>query len=177
MGEEIDTIILYCGSVNELPNNIFPEMYKYYNIYIIGSVPTGQYPKQATTLEINAQLAPFSAAAEQNNFQQLIGKNFGTEFSVSNVKMRYFIPVGTRIYLPNVSENYYTYATSINYSLTETGVFASISGSARDLSDNYYLGSMEKDMEQRIKIDEVYKNAVMSKNGFYLTAPKPESED
>ena len=174
MGENIDTIILYCGSVNELPNNIFPEMYKYYNIYIIGSVPTGQYPKQATTLEINAQLAPFSAAAEENNFQQLIGKNFGTEFSVNKVKMRRFINVGLRIKLPNISESYYLYATSINYSLTETGVFASISGSARDLSDSHYLGGMEKDMEQRIKIDENYNNVMVSKEGLFLIAPKED---
>lgn len=175
MGETINNVVLYCGSVSELPNVIYPTMYQDYDIYIIGSVPSGSYPVAKNTLEINAQLAGNSAEYSPTNFQNLLGVNFGTEFSVSNVKMRQFIPIGVRILLPNVSDNYYMYATSINYSLTENGVFASISGSARDISDSYYLGGMEKDMQNRIKIDAPYENVMVGKEGLFLIAPKPES--
>jgi len=172
-GEDIETIILYCGSTTKLPTHVYPTMYQEYNIYIIGTIAVGSYPKAANTLEVQTPYYPFSAAAGGGNFQNLLNVNFGTEFSVSTAKINEFIPIGSEIYFAdeNLGDLKF-YATSISYKLTVNGIFASISGTSRDVSDYFYVGGMQRQLMNKISLNSTYNNIYIDSSGVYLAAPK-----
>ena len=178
-GEFIETIILYCGATTNLPCKIYQDIDKDYDIYIVGTYPTiTGFPKAAKTLEVTAPY--YGISAETGGvFNNLLNKNFGTEFSVQKIKMANIIPIGSRIYFVDNELNdefdntaYYFYATSINYDFAKTGIYASISGSSRNASDSFYLGGMQREMENRLKVDATYNNILIDNGGIKFAAPK-----
>lgn len=182
-GESIDEIIIYCGAVNRLPLKIYQGIEKDYNIYFYGNFPASGYPVYSKTLEIQTPFYGISAELSQNIFSALIGTNFGTEFSCSKVKMQSIVPIGSRIFFEDNDGNdefdnskIFFYLTGANYTFSKTGIYASLSGSSRKATDSYYLGGMQRDMENRIKLNATYNNVLIDNIGIKLAAPKPEVE-
>ena len=173
IADDIDTIILYCGSITKLPSYIYSTMYQDYNIYVIGNLPSGSFPKAATTLEVQTPYYGISAAQQGGNFQNLLNENFGSEFSVSKAVIDEFIPICSEINFTDQNLNQYTfYATSISYKLTKHGIYASISGKSRNFSDFQYIGGMQRQLENKLSLDSTYNNIYIDTDGVHFAAPK-----
>lgn len=169
----LETIILYCGSTTKLPTHLYVGIEKDYNIYVVGNTPTGGYPIVSKTLEVKAPYYPFSAE-EGGNFNQLLNTNFGSEFSAMvYIENGDFIPLGSKIIFSEQNlNNYYFYATSISYKFSINGLYANISGSAKNDSDYIYIGGMQREMENKLTLNSTYGNIYIGTDGLQFTAPK-----
>ena len=177
-GENIETIILYCGATTKLPCKIYADIDKDYDIYVHGTVPIAGYPESAKTLEVTTPYYGLTAPVG-GVFNSYIGYNLGTEFSCSKIKMRNIIPIGSRVFFhDNNGDNEFDntkiffYVTNLDYTFTKSGVFASISGSSRKASNSYYLGNYERQIKNRLKIDATYNNVMIDNGGLKFAAPK-----
>ena len=178
-GENITAIIIYCGGTTQLPCKIYSEISKDYDIYYYGTIPQDGYPKYSKTLEVKTPYYGVSAESAPNIFTNLIGTNFGVEFSCNKLKIRTIVPIGSRVYFKDnlgVDEfdntKMFFYLTSANYSFTKNGIFASFSGSSKSPSDSMYLGSVQRELENKIGLNKTYKNVLIDNGGFYLASPK-----
>lgn len=178
-GKNISAIIIYCGATTQLPCKIYPQISEDYNIYYYGTIPQDGYPKYSDTLEVQTPFYGISAESAQNIFSNLVGTNFGTQFSCNKIKVRTIVPIGSRIYFKDTmgtdefdNTKVFFYLTSANYSFTKNGIFASFSGSSKSPSDSMYLGSVQRELENKLGLNKTYKNVLIDNGGFYLAAPK-----
>lgn len=96
-----------------------------------------------------------------------IGSSYGTEFSCDNVKV-------DELYCPYVQVNFagfegYTfYISNASYKLTSIGIYASVSGDTKSLSDFEYIGKTETELKTKVALNMGYKSGFISQeNGIY----------
>lgn len=139
-----------------------------YDIYEFGNVGA-----RANTLEIDT---PYIANdSPQTHFSALIGRSFGTQFSCANVPVPYnefFIPMARARFTGEQNEPYY-YICSASYKLTKLGIYASISGSARTVSDYDYIGKTERELRDKLAMEYNYGGTCMTQDGLQFI-PTPQ---
>lgn len=96
-----------------------------------------------------------------------IGSSYGTEFSCDNVKV-------DELYCPYMQvsfsgfEDYTFYISNANYKLTSIGIYASISGDTKSLSDFEYIGRTETELKTKVALNMGYQSGFISQeNGIY----------
>lgn len=67
--------------------------------------------------------------------------------------------------------------THAQYYLTTLGIYASISGSARNVSDFDFVGTTEQRIRNKINLDQPYNEIIMSKEGLLLTPTIPPRDE
>lgn len=134
----------------------------------------GNTGSRADTMEI---VTPFIYPdSTTSQFSALIGKNFGTQFSCANIKVPYnelFIPM-TKINFPNDNRAYYI--ANADYKLTSLGIYASISGTAKAVSDYEYIGKTEKELRNKLAMDYSYSGTMLTQDGIQFV-PTRKVED
>lgn len=136
-----------------------------YGIYELGNLGS-----RADTMEIDTPIATSDTPTSQ--FSALIGKNFGTQFSCANIKVPYnelFIPM-TKINFPNDNRAYYI--ANADYRLTSLGIYASISGTAKAVSDYEYIGKTEKELRGKLALEYNYGGTCLTQDGIQFVATK-----
>ena len=73
------------------------------------------------------------------------------------------------------NEPYY-YICSANYVLTKQGIYASVSGTARSISDYDYVGKTEKQLRGKLAMEYNYGGTVMTQDGIQLVETKETTE-
>lgn len=139
-----------------------------YGIYEVGNVG-----RRADTLEIDTPYVSQTSPKEQ--FSALIGRSFGTQFSCANVPVPYnefFIPMARARFTGEQNEPYY-YICSASYKLTKLGIYASISGSARTVSDYDYIGKTERELRDKLAMEYNYGGTCMTQDGLHFI-PTPQ---
>ncbi len=147
-GKKITGVVCYTSDSPYTPTLNQGETLEKYGIYFYGDAapPTDSHRVVWNTLEI---CSPFMQK-ENPNIEPLIGKYFGTSFSCDKVKIQgKFINVCDRITFESIGGGATFYADNITYSFTQSGVFASISGQGRSLSDFEYVGATAQQIAQR----------------------------
>lgn len=114
---------------------------------------TGNSPTPAGTMEI---VCPYVDDTVKSNtaISGLIGHDFGTEFSCENVRVDKILPAYTQIDFEGYTQTFYI--SNATYKLTPMGIFASISGGAKSLSDFEFIGKTEKALKSKIALDTDY---------------------
>ena len=141
-----------------------------YGIFEFGNVGS-----RANTLEIDTPYVTNDSPKTQ--FQALLNKSFGTEFSCAKVPVPYnelFVPM-TKIIFDNSDTRSY-YISSATYSLTSLGIYASISGTARSISDYDYVGTTEKELRGKLALEYNYGGTCMTQDGIQFVATR-KAED
>lgn len=98
-----------------------------------------------------------------------IGASYGTEFSCDNVKMEEFYPPYTKLNFEGFDEDTYTfYISNASYKLTTIGIYASVSGDTKSLSDFEYIGKTETELKTKVALNMGYRSGFISQeNGIY----------
>jgi hypothetical protein len=92
------------------------------------------------------------------------GKTFGTEFSCSTVKTpnnSFMAPMSRITFGSDLVTEYYL--CNADYFLTTAGIYASISGTGKPLSDYEYVGETAVSIRKKVELEHNY-------NGSYITA-------
>lgn len=134
-----------------------------YGIYEFGNLGS-----RADTMEINTPI--INADMPMTQFSALVGKPFGTQFSCANIKVPYnelFIPM-TKINFPNDNRAYYI--ANADYRLTSLGIYASISGTARAVSDYEYIGATERQLRDKVAMEYNYGGTCLTQDGLQFKA-------
>ena len=142
-----------------------------YGIFEFGNVGA-----RANTLEITTPY--IRSDTPQTQFSAMLSRSFGTQFSCSNVPVPYnefFIPMARARFTNDANEPYY-YICSANYVLTKQGIYASISGTARAISDYDYVGKTEKQLRGKLAMEYNYGGTVMTQDGIQLVETKETTE-
>lgn len=158
----INMVMMYNADI-ELPTLAEGETLEDYGIFqeMIGS----EAPTIATTMKI---VSPFANPDfdMESYVATLRTKSFGVEFSckkieVTNYSGGYFFTPLSEIIFDEYSSKHY-YICNADYYLTSEGVYASISGTAKSLSDYEYIGETEKSLKKKLELEQVYRNFSMS---------------
>ena len=132
-----------------------------YDIYEFGNVGS-----RANTLEITT---PYIANdSPQTHFSAILDRDFGRQFSCANVPVPYnefFIPMARARFTGDNNEPYY-YICSASYSLTKLGIYASISGTAKTISDYDYIGKTERELRDKLAMEYNYSGTCMTQDGL-----------
>lgn len=98
-----------------------------------------------------------------------IGESYGTEFSCDNVKVNELYPPYVKINFEGFDDNVYTfYISNASYKLTTIGIYASISGDTKSLSDFEYIGKTETELKTKVALNMGYQSGFISQeNGIY----------
>lgn len=121
-----------------------------YGIYrVVGSEPV----TPAGTLKVISPIADADCLTS-TALSSLIGKSFGTEFSCPSVKVDRILSPLTQIKFEGETATFYV--SSATYRLTVMGLIASVSGTARALSDYEFVGTTQKDLQQRVALGLAY---------------------
>lgn len=135
-----------------------------------GIYETGNVGMRANTLEIDTPY--ISDDSPKSHFANFIGRSFGTQFSCNNVPVPYnefFIPMARIRFTGDNNEPYY-YICSANYVLTKQGIYASVSGTARSISDYDYVGKTEKQLRGKLAMEYNYSGTIMTQDGIQFVA-------
>lgn len=111
---------------------------------------------------------------EPTNCSDLVDGKFGEVFSCTKVYVgiyEFFTPM-TWMYFPDVETHRFC-LNHAQYQLTTMGIYASVSGGSRNISDYEYVGTTEQRIRNKINLDQAYNEIVMSKDGLYLTPTIP----
>lgn len=129
------------------------EDYWIYSFY--GNSP----PTPAGTMEI---VCPYVDDTVKTNsaISSLIEHDFGTEFSCENVRVDKILPAYTQIGFEGYNQTFYI--SNATYKLTPMGIFASINGGTKSLSDFEFIGKTEKALKSKIALDTNYGNMRIS---------------
>ena len=100
----------------------------------------------------------------------LIGHNFGTEFSCENVRTDKILPAYTQIDFAGYSQTFYI--SNATYKLTPMGIFASMSGGTKALSDFEFIGATEKALKSKIALNTDYGNVRITYDGGIIVSDK-----
>lgn len=96
-----------------------------------------------------------------------IGESYGTEFSCDNVKVGELYPPYIQIKFAGF-EDYTFYISNASYKLTSIGIYASISGDTKSLSDFEYIGKTETELKTKVALNMGYQSGFISQeNGIY----------
>lgn len=132
---------------------------------------TGNLPVTSVgTLKLVDSLVPAGREDVLTNkeLQALIGKSFGTEFNCANVKVEKFLTPFHQLDFELTDGVFYV--TSATYKLTVDGLYASVSGSGRSLSDAQYAGKTEKTLRTKLSLNARYGDTIVSnQTGIYWT--------
>lgn len=101
-----------------------------------------------------------------------IGDSYGTEFSCDNVKVSEIYPPYININFGGFNsgpDNPFTFILSnATYKFTTIGIFASMSGDTKSLSDTEYIGRTETELKTKVALNMGYKSGFISQeNGIY----------
>lgn len=98
----------------------------------------------------------------------LIGRSFGTEFNCENAFVDDLYPPFTKIQFGGYNGDDDFYISNANYKLTRNGIFASISGSTKSLSDIEYYGKTETELKTKVALQMGYKYGfITQEDGIY----------
>lgn len=150
-----------------VPNTAEHETLADYDVYEFNGVS----PTSAGTLSIVTPFIQYSQSTAQ--FSALLGRSFGTQFSCAKLKVPYnefFIPMSRIIFDHN--SNLVFYICSAEYVLTSDGLYASISGSARAVSDYEYVGETETTMQTKFSMNHNYRGTAITKDGIVFAATR-----
>lgn len=112
-----------------------------------------------------------------NNCLTIIGRGSGRQFTCQKAKIDELLETGqflTPMSYLTFSQDTYTgdqfVLTSAQYFLTRDGIYASLSGSARSISDFDYVGSTEKRVRQKMNLNYNYGGTSMTPQGIVFKA-------
>lgn len=106
---------------------------------------------------------------KQNSaISSLVGHNTGTEFSCENVHTDEILPAYTQIDFEGYTQTFYL--ANATYKLTPMGIFASMSGGTKSLSDFEFVGATEKSLKSKVAINTDYGNVRISYSGGLLVS-------
>lgn len=111
---------------------------------------------------------------EPTNCRDLVNGKFGEVFSCAKVYVGVyeFLTPMTWMLFPEVQTHRFC-LNHAQYQLTTMGIYASVSGGSRNISDYEYVGTTEQRIRNKINLDQAYNEIVMSKDGLYLTPTIP----
>lgn len=158
----INMVMMYNTDM-ELPTPHEGETLEDYGIFqkMIGS----DAPTIASTMKI---VTPFANPDfDMDSYvETLRTKSFGAEFSCKKIKVTnysggyFFTPLSEIIFDEYSSKHYYI--CNADYYLTSDGVYASISGTAKSLSDYEYIGETEKSLKNKLELQHNYHGSCFS---------------
>lgn len=96
--------------------------------------------------------------------------SYGTEFNCDNVKLDAVYPPYTKVGFESNPENEKKdfYISNATYKFTSIGIFASISGSTKSLSDFEYIGKTETELKTKVALQMGYRHGFISiEDGIY----------
>lgn len=99
-----------------------------------------------------------------------IGQSYGIEFNCESIKVNEFYPPYTMVKFEGVNPegNGVFYISNASYKLTKLGIFASISGDTKSLSDFEYVGKTETELKTKVALQMGYQHGFISaENGIY----------
>lgn len=141
------------------------------HLYGTGHVIEDGQPKTVTQYPVDI---------EPTNCEQLLGMGIGRIFSCQKVY------VGTATFFTPMTYLYFshdTYTTNqfvlthAQYQLTTIGIYASVSGTTKTVSDFDFVGTTEKRVRDKMNLNQEYSGIVMQSNGLYLVPTIPKRED
>lgn len=111
---------------------------------------------------------------EPTNCSDLVDGKFGEVFSCAKVYVGVyeFLTPMTWMLFPGVQTHRFC-LNHAQYQLTTMGIYASVSGGSRNISDYEYVGTTEQRIRNKMNLDQAYNEIVMSKDGLYLTPTIP----
>lgn len=130
-------------------------------------------PTPAGTLKI---VCPFvdKNLIESTGLSGMLGRNFGTEFSCPNVRTDRIVPALTQIQFAGQEGTFYI--SSATYHLTTKGIYASLSGTARQMSDYDFIGATEEKLNNQIAFGPKYGYLKISKTEGIIYDDTDEEE-
>lgn len=146
-GAEIEGIRIFNTANSGIPVLKAGEKLEDYGIYDFGSTLPG-----ANFMEV---VSPYTKSSEDRNYERLVGQKYSTTFSCQKVKMPGIYPCFTQVVFEGY-EDLNCVISSITYSFTTDGIFASMSGTGQNLSDFKYIGQTAKDLRNRPTFDNTY---------------------
>ena len=155
-GANIDGVRVFNTSNNGIPVLNRGETYDMYGIYNFGStLPAANF------MEV---VSPYTKSSDDENYKNLVGQKYSTEFSCQKVKMPGIFPCFTKVVFVGY-EDLNCVISSITYSFTTNGIFASMSGTGQNVSDFKYVGQTAKELRQRPTFDNIYGFTRITQNG------------
>lgn len=146
-GANIDGVRVFNTANSGIPVLNRGETYDMYGIYNFGStLPAANF------MEV---VSPYTKSSEDLNYKNLVGQKYSTEFSCQKVKMSGIFPCFTKVIFVGY-EDLNCVISSITYSFTTDGIFASMSGTGQNVSDFKYVGQTAKELRQRPTFDNIY---------------------
>lgn len=136
--------------------------------YGIIQKPAGTYKKYQTLEVVN----PIIPGATSNGVEYDVSGipllsigvgSFGTPFSCGKCVVDNIYPCYTMVKFDGYSQTFY--ASSISYTFTDSGIFASISGDGKAETDADYIGETAVKLNRKIGVDEQYGCLKISRNG------------
>lgn len=114
---------------------------------------------------------------EPTNCDDLVDDKFGEVFSCQKVfvGMSEFLTPMAWMYFPGVQDHRFC-LNHAQYQLTTMGIYASVSGGSRNISDYEYVGTTEKRIRNKIDLDQSYGEIIMTREGLCLTPTIPPRE-
>lgn len=109
------------------------------------------------------------------NCESLAGGQFGEIFNCAKVYVGIyeFLTPMTWMLFPEVETHRFC-LNHAQYQLTTMGIYASVSGGSRNISDYEYVGTTEQRIRNKINFDQPYRELVVSRDGLYLTPTIPQ---
>ena len=146
-GADIDGVRVFNTANSGIPVLKRGETYDMYGIYNFGStLPAANF------MEV---VSPYTKSSDDENYKNLVGQKYSTEFSCQKVKMPGVYPCFTSVTFVGY-EDLNCVISSITYSFTTDGIFANMSGTGQNLSDFRYIGQTAKDLRNRPTFDNTY---------------------
>ena len=168
-GAEIEGIRIFNTANSGIPVLKAGEKLEDYGIYDFGSTLPG-----ANYMEV---VSPYTKSADDQNYQRIVGQKYSTEFSCQKVKMPGIYPCFTKVVFEGY-EDLNCVISSITYSFTTNGIFASMSGTGQNVSDFKYVGQTAKELRQRPTFDNIYGFTRITQNGgLQFVYREEESEE
>lgn len=146
-GAAIDGIRVFNTANSGMPVLKPGEALSAYGIYDFGTVlPHSNY------MEV---VSPYTKSSDDENYKNLVGQKYSTEFSCQKVKMPGVYPCFTNVTFVGFEE-LNCVISSISYTFTVDGIFANMSGTGQNLSDFKYIGQTAKGLRNRPTFDNTY---------------------
>lgn len=124
-----------------------------------------------------------SIKVEPTSYQALVGSGSGRVFSCekayvedSMVTGEFLVPMSYITFTHDTYTGNQFILTSAQYFLTSEGVYASLSGSARSVSDFEYVGTTEKDVRNKLDMNRDYGGCMFTWNEGIKWKENPDTE-
>ncbi len=138
------------------------ETYDDYGIYYLADIKNKSNVMQVTCPFVESDIRA------TGDLYLKIGQSYGTEFSCDSAKIDGLISPYTKIIFSGYSGEDTFYLSNASYKFTLIGIFASISGTTKSLSDYEYIGQTETQLKTKVALQRGYQGGYISlEDGIY----------